>query len=36
MNHSEIAFGDVDWSHWAQDRGRWQSLVDIEMKILVQ
>jgi hypothetical protein len=27
----EIGFGDVDWIHLAQDRGRWQALVNAVM-----
>jgi hypothetical protein len=27
MDLREIGFGDVDWIHWAQDRGRWRALV---------
>jgi hypothetical protein len=28
MNLREIWFGDVDWMHLAQDRVRWQALVN--------
>jgi hypothetical protein len=31
----EIGFGDVDWIHWAQDRGRWWALVNTVMNLRV-
>jgi hypothetical protein len=31
----EIGFGDVDWIHWAQDRDRWQALVNTVMNLRV-
>jgi hypothetical protein len=31
----EIGFGDVDWIHWAQDRDRWQALVNTLMNLRV-
>jgi hypothetical protein len=31
MDLREIGFGDVDWIHWAQDRDRWQALVNTVM-----
>jgi hypothetical protein len=35
MDLSEIGFGDVDWINWAQDRDRWQALVNTVMNLLV-
>jgi hypothetical protein len=35
MDLSEIGFGDVDWIHWAQDRDRWQTLVNTIMNLRV-
>jgi hypothetical protein len=29
MDLREIGFGDVDWIHLAQDRDRWQALVNM-------
>jgi hypothetical protein len=31
----EIGFGDVDWIHWAQDRDRWQALVNTVVNLQV-
>jgi hypothetical protein len=31
MDLREIAFGDADWTHWAQDRDRWRALVNTVM-----
>jgi hypothetical protein len=31
----EIGFGDVDWIHWAQDRDRYQALVNTVMSLQV-
>jgi hypothetical protein len=31
----EIGFGGVDWIHWAQDRDRWQALVNMMMNLRV-
>jgi hypothetical protein len=31
----EIGFGDVDWIQWAQDRDRWQALVNTVMNLRV-
>jgi hypothetical protein len=31
----EIGFGDVEWIHLAQDRGRWQGLVNTVMNLRV-
>jgi hypothetical protein len=31
----EIAFGDVDWIHWAQDRDKWRALVNTVMNLRV-
>jgi hypothetical protein len=33
MDLREIRFGDVDWIHWAQDRDRWQALVNTVMNL---
>jgi hypothetical protein len=33
MDLREIGFGDVDWIHWAQDRGRWWALVNTVMNL---
>jgi hypothetical protein len=30
-----IGFGDVDWIHLAQDRDRWQALVNMVMNLQV-
>jgi hypothetical protein len=35
MDLREIWFGDVDWIHWAQDRGRWRALVNTVMNLRV-
>jgi hypothetical protein len=35
MDLREIGFGDVDWIHWAQDRDRWQALVNTVMNLRV-
>jgi hypothetical protein len=35
MDLGEIAFGDVDWIHLAQDRDRWQALVNMVMSLWV-
>jgi hypothetical protein len=35
MDLREIGFGDVDWIHWAQDRGRWRALVNTVMNLRV-
>jgi hypothetical protein len=35
MNLREIGFGDVDWINWAQDRDRWQALVNTVMNLRV-
>jgi hypothetical protein len=31
----EIGFGDVDWIHLAQDRDRWQAVVNMVMNLWV-
>jgi hypothetical protein len=31
----EIGFGDVDWTHLAQDRDRWRALVNTVMNLRV-
>jgi hypothetical protein len=33
MDFREIGFWDVDWIHWAQDRGRWRALVNTVMSL---
>jgi hypothetical protein len=35
MDLREIRFGDVDWIHLAQDRDRWQALVNTVMNLQV-
>jgi hypothetical protein len=35
MDLREIEFGDVDWIHWAQDRDRWQALVNMVLNLQV-
>jgi hypothetical protein len=35
MDLREIVFGDVDWIQWAQDREKWQALVNTVMNFLV-
>jgi hypothetical protein len=35
MDLREIGFGDVDWIHLAQDRDRWQALVNTVMNLQV-
>jgi hypothetical protein len=35
MDLREIGFGDVDWIQWAQDREKWQALVNTVMNFLV-
>jgi hypothetical protein len=35
MDLREIGFGDVDWIHLAQDRDRWQALVNMVMNLRV-
>jgi hypothetical protein len=35
MNLGEIGFGDVDWINLAQDRDRWQALVNTVMNLRV-
>jgi hypothetical protein len=35
MDLREIGFGDVDWVHLDQDRGRWRALVNTVMNLLV-
>jgi hypothetical protein len=35
MDLGETGFGDVDWIHWAQDRDRWQALVNTVMNLRV-
>jgi hypothetical protein len=35
MDFREIGFGDVDWIHLAQDRDRWQAVVNMVMNLRV-
>jgi hypothetical protein len=35
MDLGEVGFGDVDWIHLAQDRDRWQALVNTAMNLQV-
>jgi hypothetical protein len=35
MELKEIGFGDADWIHLAQDRDRWQALVNTVMNLWV-
>jgi hypothetical protein len=35
LDHREIGFGDVDWTHWARDRDRWRVLVNMVMNLRV-
>jgi hypothetical protein len=35
MGIREIGFGDVDWTHLAQDRDRWRALVNTVMNLQV-
>jgi hypothetical protein len=35
MDLREREFGDVDWIHLAQDRGRWRALVNTVMNLRV-
>jgi hypothetical protein len=35
MDLREIGFGNVDWIHWAQDRDKWQALVNTVMNLRV-
>jgi hypothetical protein len=35
MDLREIGFEDMDWIHWAQDRDRWQTLVNTVMNLQV-
>jgi hypothetical protein len=35
MDLREMGFGDVDWIHWAQDRGRWRAVVNTVMNLRV-
>jgi transcription termination factor 2 len=35
MDLREIGFEDVDWIHLAQDRDRWQALVNMVMNLWV-
>jgi hypothetical protein len=35
MDLREIGFEDVDWIQWAQDRDRWQALVNTVINLRV-
>jgi hypothetical protein len=35
MDLRKIGFGDVDWIHLAQDRARWQAVVNMVMNLRV-
>jgi hypothetical protein len=35
MDLGEIGFGDVEWIHLAQDKDRWQALVNTVMSLRV-
>jgi hypothetical protein len=35
MDLREIGFGNVDWIHLAQDRNRWQALMNMVMNLRV-
>jgi hypothetical protein len=35
MDLRKTGFGDVDWIHWAQDRGSWRALVNTVMNLRV-
>ena len=35
MNLQEVGCGDVDWTELAQDRDRWQTLVNAVMTVRV-
>jgi hypothetical protein len=35
MDLGEIGFGDVDWIYLAQDRDRWQALVNMVINLRV-
>jgi hypothetical protein len=35
MDHREIGFGNADWIRWAQDRDRWQALVNTVMNLRI-
>jgi PAS domain-containing protein len=35
MDIREIGFGDVDWSHWTQDKDRWRALMNTVMNLRV-
>jgi hypothetical protein len=35
MDLGEIGFGDVDWIHLAQDRGRWRAFVSTVMNLRI-
>ena len=35
MNLKERGWEDKDWIHWAQDRNRWQAIVNMVMNLWV-
>ena len=35
MDFQEVGCGDMDWIELAQDRGRWQALVNVVMNLRV-
>jgi hypothetical protein len=35
MDLQEVGWGDMDWIDLAQDRDRWQALVNVIMDLLV-
>jgi hypothetical protein len=35
MDLREIGFGDIDWIHLAQGRGRWRAVVNTVMNLRV-
>jgi len=35
MDLLEVGCGDMDWIELAQDRDRWQALVNVEINLLV-
>jgi hypothetical protein len=33
MDNQEVGFGGMDWIDLAQDKGRWQALVNVVMNL---